>query len=192
MTTFYGFCGKGIPIGSWHSIRYTLCPSSCRNLCFLIRSGYHTVSALSGSETASWFNFTYKYIDEVVYKQHAFENYLVQMYPIEVEITDTTESITSDSYLDLLLSFGRDSQLHAFIYIKRDDFNFDITSFLFMSSNIPSSPAYMHFFFISQLGLAPHMNNDIPSSPAFGVFISQLICFTWACSSYECFILRAR
>ena len=49
---------------------------------------------------------------------------------------------------------------------KRDDFNFHITNFPFLSSNIPSSPA-------------------------FGVFISQLIRYARACSSYECFILRA-
>ena len=79
----------------------------------------------------------------------------------------TTESTTSVSYLDLLLSVGRDGQFHTSIYDKRDDFNFRITNFPFLSSNIPSSPAY-------------------------GVFISQLIRYARACSSYECFILRAR
>ena len=96
-----------------------------------------------------------------------FENYLGQMYPAELEIKDTTESTTSASYLDLLLSIGRDGQLHTSIYDKRDGFNFHITNFPFLSSNIPSSPAY-------------------------GVFISQLIRYARACSSYECFILRAR
>ena len=52
------------------------------------------------------------------------------------------------------------------LYVKRDDFNFHITNFPFLSSNIPSSPAY-------------------------GVFISQLIRYVRVCSSYECFILRA-
>ena len=96
-----------------------------------------------------------------------FENYLGQMYPAELEIKDTTESTTSASYLDLLLSIGRDGQLHTSIYDKRDDFNFHITKFPFLSSNIPSSPAY-------------------------GVFISQLIRYSRAWSSYECFILWAR
>ena len=95
-----------------------------------------------------------------------FENYLGQMYPPELEIKDTTESNTSASFLDLLLSIGRDSQLRTSLYDKRNDFNFHITNFPFLSSNIPSSPAY-------------------------GVFISQLIRYTRACSSYECFILRA-
>ena len=35
-------------------------------------------------------------------------------------------------------------------------------------------------------------NCNIPSSPAYGVFISQLIRYSRACSWYECFILRAR
>ena len=88
------------------------------------------------------------------------------MYPPELEIKDTTESNISASYLDLLLSIGRDGQLRTPLYDKRDDFNFHITNFPFLSSNIPSSPAY-------------------------GVFISQLIRYARACSSYECFILRA-
>ena len=35
------------------------------------------------------------------------------------------------------------------------------------------------------------LSSNIPSSPAYGVFISQLIRYARACSSYECFILRA-
>ena len=55
-----------------------------------------------------------------------FHNYLGQMYPVEVEIKDTMESDTSASYLNLLLSIGRDSQLHTAIHDKRDDVNFNI------------------------------------------------------------------
>ena len=64
------------------------------------------------------------------------------MYPAELEIKDNTESNTSASYLDLLLSIGRDCQLHTSIYDKRDDFYIRITNFPFQCSNIPSSPAY--------------------------------------------------
>ena len=35
------------------------------------------------------------------------------------------------------------------------------------------------------------LSSNIPSSPAYGVFISQLIRYARACSSYEYFILRA-
>ena len=86
---------------------------------------------------------------------------LVRCISPELEIKDTTESNTSAFYLDC-----RDGQLHTSLYDKRDDFNFHITNFPFLSSNIPSSPAY-------------------------GVFIAQLIRYARASSSYECFILRA-
>ena len=86
--------------------------------------------------------------------------------PLSFEKKDTTESNTSASYLDLLLSIERDGQLHTSLYDKHDDFNFHITNFPFLRSNMPSSPAY-------------------------GVFISQLIQYARACFSYECFIMRA-
>ena len=60
----------------------------------------------------------------------------------------------------------------------------------------------LHYPFWPQLILAPfghyfinilnYIVYNIPSSPAYGVFISQLIRYARACSSYECFILRAR
>ena len=87
-------------------------------------------------------------------KNQEFEDYMDQMYPVELEIKDTTDSNTSASYLDLLLAIGKDGQLHTFIYDKRDDFNFHVTNFPFLSSNIPASPTN-------------------------GVFISQLIRYAW-------------
>ena len=52
---------------------------------------------------ASLFNLTYRYIDDVLsIKYPEFENYLGNMYAAELEIKDTTESITSAAYLDLL------------------------------------------------------------------------------------------
>ena len=70
---------------------------------------------------ASQFNFTYRYIDDVLSINNPdFENYLGQMYPAELEIKDTTESNTSASYLDLLLSIESDGQLRTSLYDKRD------------------------------------------------------------------------
>ena len=49
---------------------------------------------------ASQFNFTYRYIDDVLSNNNRdFENYLGQMYYPELEIKDTTESNTSASTL---------------------------------------------------------------------------------------------
>ena len=88
------------------------------------------------------------------------------MYPADIEIKDTTDNNIYTSFLDLLLSIGRDGQPHTSLHDKRDDFNFHITNFPFLSGNIPSSRAY-------------------------GIFISQFIRYARACSSYECFILKA-
>ena len=74
-------------------------------------------------------------------------NYLGPMYPPELEIKDTTESNTSASKLDLLLSIGRDCQLRNSIYDKHDDYNVRIANFPFLSSIIPSSPAYASIAF---------------------------------------------
>ena len=111
-------------------------------------------------QLASRFNLTHRYIDDVLsINNPEIENYLGQMYPAEFEIKDTTESTTSASYLDLLLSIGRDGQLHTSIYDKRDDFNFHITfpswvvvfhlrrPMAFLSLNLYDTP-----------GLAPRMN----------------------------------
>ena len=53
-----------------------------------------------------------------------FENYLGQIYPVELEIKDTMDSNTSASCLDLLLSIGRDGQFHTPINHKRERFPF--------------------------------------------------------------------
>ena len=114
----------------------------------------HSLLAAGRKRLAYQFNFTYRYIDDVLSINNPdFENYLSQMYPPSLEINDTTESNSSASYLDLLLSIGRDGQLFTSLYDKRDDFNFHITNFPFRSSNIPSSPAY---------GVLSHNTSDTP------------------------------
>ena len=112
-------------------------------------------------QLASRFNFTYRYIDDVLsINNPEFENYLGQMYPVVLEIKDTTESNTSASYLDLLLSIGRDGQLHTSIYDKRDYFNFHITNFPFLSSNFQRRPPMASLFrsLYGMPGLAPCMD----------------------------------
>ena len=95
------------------------------------------------------------------------ENYLGKMDIAKLEIKDTTESITSVSYQNLLLSIGKDNQLRTSIYDRRNYFNFTITHFTFLSRNNSSSQVY-------------------------GAFIPQLIRYARACSSFECFIVKVR
>ena len=81
--------------------------------------------------------------------------------------TRTLAQLLFNHQFDLLLSIVIGGQLHTYINDKRNDFNFHTTNVSFLSSNIPSSPAY-------------------------GFLIYQLIRYARACSSHECFILRAR
>ena len=110
---------------------------------------------------ASQFNFTYRYIDDVLSINNPdFENYLGQMYPPEFEIKDTTESNTSASYLVLLLSIGRDGQL-------RTSFTTSVTILISILQTFRSWAAIFHLrppmAFLSHNssdtpGLAPLMN----------------------------------
>ena len=116
---------------------------------------------------ASRFNWTFRYIDDVLsINNKDISSYLDIIYPPELEINETTESPISASYLDLYLKFDKQGKLTTRIYDKRDDFNFPIDNFPFLSSNIPTSPSYC-------------------------VFVSQLIRYARASSLYTDFIDRS-
>jgi hypothetical protein len=97
--------------------------------------------------------FNYSYIDNVLsLNDSRFGDYLHRIYPNELEVKDTTDTQKSASHLDLPIEIDNEARLKTKLYAKRDDFPFLIVNFLFISSNIPASLAY-------------------------GVYISQLICF---------------
>ena len=72
-----------------------------------------------------------------------------RIYPIELEIKDTTDTDRSASYLDLHLEIDSEGRLRTKLYDKKDDFNFPIVNFPFICSNIPAASAYG--VYISQL-----------------------------------------
>ena len=91
---------------------------------------------------------------------------LIRIYPIELEIKDTTDTDTSALHLDLHLDIDSEGRLRTKLYDKRDDLNFPIVYFPFICSNIPAASAY-------------------------GIYISQLIQYaTRACGSYHDFLDR--
>jgi hypothetical protein len=87
-------------------------------------------------------------------------DFIDRIYPIELEIKDTTDTDTSALYIGLHLEIDSEGRLRTKLYDKRDDFNFPIVNFPFICSNIPAVPAY-------------------------GVYISQLIRYSTACGSYQ-------
>ena len=78
--------------------------------------------------------------------------------PSELKVEKASRLDDQANYLDLTFIIGNNNRLYTNLYDKRDDFNFHIVKFPFLSSNIPSGPSY-------------------------GVYISQLIryarCFTY-------------
>ena len=108
----------------------------------------------------------FHYIDDVLSLNNSrFGDFVDRIYPIELEIKDTTDTDTSASYLDLHLEIDSKGQLRTKLYCKRDDFNFPIVNFPFICSNIPAAPAY-------------------------GVYFCQLIRYSRACCSYQDFLDR--
>ena len=86
--------------------------------------------------------------DVLSLKNTNFAEYLEFIYPRELEIKETTETAASSSYLDCYLYIDN-GKLTTRLYDKRDDFNFPIVNFPFLSSNISSAPAYG--VYVSQL-----------------------------------------
>ncbi|KAK3083912.1 hypothetical protein FSP39_005205 [Pinctada imbricata] len=116
---------------------------------------------------ASDFNFTCRCMDDVLsVSGPRFADCLGSGCPSGLGVGGTTETNNSASYLDIMLSCGAGGHMNTSLYDKRDDFNFTITDFPFLSGSIPSSPAY-------------------------GVFVSQLMRYARAGTKCADFVLRA-
>jgi len=73
------------------------------------------------------FIFTFRYIDDVLSLNNSrFGDFVDRIYPIELEIKDTTDTDTSASYLDLQLEIDSDGRLRTELYDKGDHFNLPI------------------------------------------------------------------
>ena len=115
----------------------------------------------SKGKFARKFNPSYRYIDDLIsFNNKRFKEFISDIYPKELTISETTQSTSVASYLDLLFTRDKNNNITTKLYDKRDTFGFHIVSFPFMSSSIPSAPAW-------------------------GVYASQLICHACCCSNYS-------
>ena len=106
-------------------------------------------------------NLSYRYIDDLIsFSNKRFKEFISDIYPKELTISETTESTSIASYLDLLFIRDKSNNMTTKLHDKRDAFGFHIVNFPFMSSNIPSAPAY-------------------------GVYASQFIRCARCCSNYS-------
>jgi hypothetical protein len=113
------------------------------------------------------FNFPIPYIDYVLsLNSSRFGDFVDRIYPIELEIKDTTDTARSASYLDLQLEIESEGRLRTKLFDKRDDFNVPIVNFPFIKYS------------------------SIPAALAYGVYISQLIRYSKAFGSYQDFLDR--
>ena len=84
----------------------------------------------------------FRYIDDVLLINNSrIGDFVDRIYPIELEINDTTDTDWSASYLDLHLEIDSEGRLTTKSYDKRYDFNFPIVNFSFICSNSPEAPA---------------------------------------------------
>ena len=91
-----------------------------------------------------------------------FNEFISDIYPKELTISEITESTSVDSYLDLLFTRDENNNITT---KSHDVFGFHIVNFPFMSSNIPSALTY-------------------------GVYASQFIRYACCCSNYSDLLSR--
>ena len=103
------------------------------------------------------------HIDDLIsFNNTRFKEFISDIYAKELTISETTESTSIAFYLDLLFIRDKNNNITTKLDDKRDAFGFHIVNFPFMSSHIPSAPAY-------------------------GVYASQLIRYARCCSNYSDF-----
>ena len=73
-------------------------------------------------------------------------DFVDNMYPIELEIEDTTYTYRYASYLDLHLEMDNEGRLRTKHYDNRDDFNFHIVNF---HSYVATFQQHLHMEYIS-------------------------------------------
>ena len=118
----------------------------------MIRSGHRRL--------ARSFNLCYRYIDVlIVFNNTKFWDYLKEIYPSQLAIEKANKLDHLVDFLDLTFIIDSGDKLSTRLYDKRDDFDFHIVNFPFLSSNIPSGPLY-------------------------GAYISQPIRYARCCSHY--------
>ena len=95
-------------------------------------------------------NLCYRYTDDlIVFNNKKCLDYLKKIYPSQLTVKKANKSDHLADYLDLTFIKDSGGRLSTRLYDKRDDFDFHIVRFPFLSSNISSGPSYR--VYISQL-----------------------------------------
>ena len=96
------------------------------------------------------FSLSYGYIaDNTSFNDKSFQEFIFDIYPSELMITETTESALVASYLHLLFTRDESNIITAKLHHKRDPFDFHILN-----------------------SLCKHSSSIIMSVPGYGVYVS--------------------
>ena len=71
-----------------------------------------------------------------------FNDFILYQEKLEIKDTTSTDTPKWANFLDLRLEFDEDGKLYIRLYDKCDEFDFPITNFPYLYSNIPESSAY--------------------------------------------------
>ena len=86
------------------------------------------------------FNLSYHYIDDLIsFNNKRFKEFISDIYPKELTISETTESTSVASYLDLLFIRDNSNNIRTKLYDKRDTFGFHIVNFHVKQYSISTS-----------------------------------------------------
>ena len=125
----------GIPMG-------TNCVPLLANLFFCSYENEFLDKLIKEGERKLAIILSYCYNDDLIsFNNRRFKEFISDIYPKELTISETTESTSIASYLDLLFIRDKSNNITTKLYDKHDEFGFHIVNFHFMSSNIPSAPA---------------------------------------------------
>jgi hypothetical protein len=91
---FVIFGGRGFSTDSRHTYWYKLCSSSRRLVPFSYETDFiHGLLKKKEKKLPRSFNFTFRYIDDVLSLNISkFDDFVDRIYPIELEIKDTTDT----------------------------------------------------------------------------------------------------
>ena len=79
------------------------------------------------NKLAQSFNFTFHYTDDVLSLNNSrFGDFVYRIYPIDLEINDTTDTDMYASFLDLNLEIDSEGRIRTELYDKIDCLNFPI------------------------------------------------------------------
>ena len=104
------------------------------------------------------FNDTSRYLDDIfTIDNPEFHKHISNIYPAELQLNKANTSDKETFFLDLNIKVIG-NEIHTSVYNKRDDFEFPIVNF-------------------------PWLSGDVPRLPSYGIYILQLVRFAWCCTS---------